>query len=212
MIAPKLIESIKAEFPDFTCDIDDNGIAVFDGIFSPKMCDSLIKHFEDVDALGKTYNRIQGFKKLSHVTDDDAIDFTNFKFELNDELRVESSEFMNLFWNYIYKLYAEKFSVLSDLAQHRIHTVKLQRTKPGGGYHIWHCERGGRHYESRVMVFILYLNDIAEAGETEFLYLKKRVVPKQGRFLLWPSDYVHTHRGNPPLKENKYILTGWVEF
>jgi len=30
--------------------------------------------------------------------------------------------------------------------------------------------------------------------------------------LLWAAGYTHTHRGNPPLKDTKYIITGWVEF
>jgi hypothetical protein len=59
---------------------------------------------------------------------------------------------------------------------------------------------------------MVYLNDIEDGGETEFLYLSKRVKPVTGRVLLWPAGYTHTHRGNPPLKDTKYIITGWVEF
>ncbi|MDB4343231.1 2OG-Fe(II) oxygenase [bacterium] len=59
--------------------------------------------------------------------------------------------------------------------------------------------------------FILYLNSVNQGGETEFLYQSKRIKPKQGRILLFPTSYTHVHRGNPPLKGNKFILTGWVE-
>jgi hypothetical protein len=58
---------------------------------------------------------------------------------------------------------------------------------------------------------MLYLNDVEEGGETEFLYLKKRIKPQQNRLLIWPAGFTHTHRGNPPLSNNKYIITGWVE-
>jgi hypothetical protein len=61
------------------------------------------------------------------------------------------------------------------------------------------------------MAFILYLNDVEDGGETEFLYYHKRIKPKQGTLILFPAGYTHTHRGNPPLKGSKYILTGWVE-
>jgi hypothetical protein len=61
------------------------------------------------------------------------------------------------------------------------------------------------------MTFILYLNDIDEGGETEFLYYPKRVKAKQGRLILWPAGFTHTHRGNPPLSNTKYVMTGWIE-
>ena len=58
----------------------------------------------------------------------------------------------------------------------------------------------------------MYLNDIDEAGETEFLYQNKRFAPKKNRLLLWPADWSHTHRGNPPIgNTNKYILTTWIQ-
>jgi len=56
------------------------------------------------------------------------------------------------------------------------------------------------------------LNDVEEGGETEFLYLKKRFKPIRDRLLIFPAGFTHTHRGNPPLSGDKYILTGWVEF
>jgi hypothetical protein len=69
-----------------------------------------------------------------------------------------------------------------------------------------------RENAARMMVFSLYLNDVAEGGETEFLYVKKRISPKAGRLMIWPPGFTHTHRGNPPLTEEKYILTGWLEY
>ena len=41
---------------------------------------------------------------------------------------------------------------------------------------------------------------------------RKRFKPEQGKLLLWPAAFTHTHRGNPPLNEVKYIATGWIEY
>lgn len=209
---PKLENELKEIFPNLKYEISNDGIAVIDGMFSEKLCDGLIKYFDDVSALGKSYDRMQAFSRPAHSVADNAVDFVDHKFFLLDELRLESSEFLATFWNYAYKLYTTKFSVISQFDKHSIFTVKIQKTKPGEGYHDWHTERTARKFENRLMVFILYLNDIDEGGETEFLYLSRRVSPKKGRLLLWPSDYPHTHRGNPPINQTKYILTGWVEF
>jgi hypothetical protein len=56
------------------------------------------------------------------------------------------------------------------------------------------------------------LNTVKEGGETEFLYYKKRINPIEGRLVIWPAGFTHTHRGNPPLSNDKYIITGWLEF
>ncbi|MCJ7802031.1 MAG: 2OG-Fe(II) oxygenase [Candidatus Marinimicrobia bacterium] len=87
---------------------------------------------------------------------------------------------------------------------------KLQKTEPGGGYHVWHYEDAGFSHAHRVLVWAIYLNDMnEEEAETEFLYQKRRIRPKRGTCLIWPASYTHVHRGNPVYTQDKYILTGW---
>ena len=87
--------------------------------------------------------------------------------------------------------------------------VKAQKTMPSGGYHVWHSENSSYLMAQRVLVWAIYLNDIEEGGETEFLYQSVRLKPKVGTCVIWPAAFTHLHRGNPPLKQNKYIVTGW---
>jgi hypothetical protein len=115
------------------------------------------------------------------------------------------------FWNVVYPAYSEKYGILNQMANMTIRLTKIQKTEIGGGYHVWHNEDGDPQYMRRVATFILYLNDVDEGGETEFLYYPKRVKAKQGRFIVWPAGFTHTHRGNPPLSNTKYIVTGWIE-
>ena len=89
--------------------------------------------------------------------------------------------------------------------------LKIQKTLPTEGYHVWHIEHGkGFDNEARAFVFTIYLNDVKEGGETEFLHFSKRIKPKTGRIVIWPAGFPYVHRGNPPLSGEKYILTSWM--
>lgn len=106
-------------------------------------------------------------------------------------------------------LYFERFPILRK-GRYFHNNCKFQRTRPGEGFHQWHFENGG-DVAHRKLVTMLYLNDVEAGGETEFLYLHRRIQPRQGRLLVFPAGFTHTHRGNPPLSGDKYILTSWLE-
>ena len=112
-----------------------------------------------------------------------------------------------------YKVYRGKYGIVEEFAPHRIApTIQMQRVRPGQGYHIWHCENATLALCHRVLVPILYLNDVESGGETEFLYQSMRIAPKMGTLVLFPASFTHTHRGNPPLSGDKYIITSWLQF
>ncbi len=85
-----------------------------------------------------------------------------------------------------------------------------------GGYPYWHCE----HYPkpdsadplARVLLYSIYLNDGFSAGETEFLYQQRKIMPHLGDLLIAPAFFTHTHRGNRPIGGDKYIATSWILF
>jgi hypothetical protein len=107
--------------------------------------------------------------------------------------------------------YIEEFGQLQDVPLSNGSCLKLQRTLPMGGYHVWHYENGDlpKHFP-RELVWMVYLNDMPEGeGETEFLYQKKRIRPTQGTVVFWPAGMTHPHRGLTVYSQPKYILTGW---
>ena len=87
--------------------------------------------------------------------------------------------------------------------------VKMQETPAGGGYHVYHYERGSWSETARELVWMIYLNEDFEGGETEFLYQKRRIKPTTGTLLIWPAGFTHTHKGNLVLSGTKYVVTGW---
>ena len=89
---------------------------------------------------------------------------------------------------------------------------KIHKVKEGQGYHVWHYENDGQpKLNQRLLAWMSYLKVPEEGGETEFLHQSKRIEPVVGRTLIWPAYFTHMHRGNPPLKGEKYYITGWFE-
>jgi len=194
-----------------TYDISIDGIAVFDGFFAKSLCKNIIDRFKSFEEIGFAEER-QKKHDISKIKASDKVAHLGYgEFLLQPEIRIHSTEFLNIFWECCYKPYQQIFFELENYAQHKIYHMKIQKTSPSQGYHVWHSEHGIREHSNRILVFSLYLNDVEEGGETEFLYQKRRVAAKEGRLALWPAAFTHLHRGNPPLSGDKYILTGWVE-
>ena len=107
--------------------------------------------------------------------------------------------------------YLQAFDVLGQ-RKFLLYDLKLKEIPAGGGFHAWHYENGALDVAARQFVVQIYLNDDFDGGETEFLYQKCRFKPEKNTMLVWPSQFTHIHRGNPPLSNDKYIITGWVEY
>jgi hypothetical protein len=187
-------------------------IGIYEDVFSKEYCESVISYFEKMVEAGYTFNRQQQENMPKSTKDDVAIFSTNDTVISLYENAVLMKQFNEVLWSQCYADYSNKFWSLKDFGPHNSYSFKIQKTEPGQGYHVWHCESGVRENCTRILAWTLYLNDIEEGGETEFIYQHMRVKPKQGTLVMWPAAFTHTHRGNPPLSKTKYIVTGWIEF
>lgn len=64
-----------------------------------------------------------------------------------------------------------------------------------------------REVSNRYLVFLWYLNDVADGGETEFPHLDISVTPKAGRLLIFPPYWMYIHAGLAPVSGEKHILS-----
>lgn len=99
----------------------------------------------------------------------------------------------------------------------RLAPINAQKyTKGEGNYGYWHSEifpqTGPNDALHRILLFIIYLNDVEEGGETDFFYQNRSVKPKAGSMVVAPCGFTHTHRGNVPVSSDKYIFTSWMLF
>ena len=88
----------------------------------------------------------------------------------------------------------------------------IQRYLPGEGFSSYHCERAGLKHSNRMLVWMVYLNDVTDRGETEFYFQHHFETAQQGKLIIWPSDWMYLHRGIPSPTQTKYISTGWFTY
>ena len=187
----------------------ENFIGVYDNYITPQECEKAIKLYEQQFKFNSTVNRI-GFEKASVLKKQDEQFFAE---SYNMDVWWESLKSMIVNFDLAFNHYLENTGARDAYGIDTFHftELKIQKTLPTEGYHVWHVEHNkGYEMEPRAFVFSIYLNDVEEGGETEFLHFSKRVKPKTGRIVIWPAGFPYVHRGNSPLSGKKYLLTSWM--
>jgi hypothetical protein len=186
-------------------------IGMYSNVYPDGFCNHIITEFERVLAKGYCGNR-QESENANKTVKQDEFYFLNLRnhslspFNDNCPTKIFFDGLQVCFNEYI-----SEFDILKDI-DIKCTTVKIQKSTPGSGYHVWHAEQGPGDSANRVLTYILYLNSLDDdsAGETEFLYQRFRIPPKENSMVIWPAAYTHAHRGNVVHgSKSKYIITGW---
>lgn len=203
------MEEIQSKYTDF--------IGMYSNVFSDEYCDHMISEFERFHNGGLCGDR-QSYEGEYKFNKQD--EFTALNILYHEPSFFYEEPAMNVFWNGLqscFDLYTNEYDVLKVQGL-LCSQVKMQKTVPGSGYHLWHFEQAGSsnvNHSGRCLVYSVYLNTLDEdaAGETEFLYQRLRIKPKKGSVAIWPAGFTHTHRGNVVHgNDAKYIITGWFHY
>lgn len=210
-IIPVNLMGGKAHFEDF--------IGVWENFVPPAVCSDIISFFKQWKEIA-TIKNAESDLQLLDFTDQDA-DASNGARQfatrdmgrkdvsiMLDSMNGRLSSTINQYLQSCVNHYCTEFSALASTPITSWH-IKMQETEPGGGYHVFHYERGSFNESSRELVWMIYLNEDIEGGETEFYYQKRRIKPTTGTVVIWPAGFTHTHRGNLVLEGTKYVVTGW---
>jgi len=180
-----------------------------EGALSPELCNSFIENFEASDE--KQPGILFGPKGESSTTGKRSTDLTFHPGYLKDKTWGPLlNQLINIVDNSSYHYSNRYIDAIQKLDGFRIHShFNIQRYLPNEGFSSWHCERAGLKHSNRVLVWMVYLNDVTDGGETEFFYQRHSEEPKQGKLLIWPSDWMYLHKGVISPTQTKYVLTGW---
>jgi hypothetical protein len=171
---------MKVEYKDF--------IGVYQNVYPEGYCEHLISEFEKLIDMGAGVTRKQSENAHKHVKNDIQL---NGSSHINSHFGERPT--VRTFFDGLQMCFEHYSDEYSELKNHNIRAtaMKIQRTDPGGGYHVWHSEQGNKEHSNRALVYSLYLNTLTqeEAGETEFLYQKRRINPEKNTMILWPAAY-----------------------
>ncbi|RLV58346.1 2OG-Fe(II) oxygenase [Parashewanella curva] len=217
-------------------------IEVYPNALPDEFCDQLIQTFTNHSGVrfGETGNGVDSEKKQSKdLTLDNFPELASIKNELLGYTLKGATDYFNKYsmalmgavsvqvmdeHNKPVTLTSDNFEALGKPRAmplvkylYRSGTINIQHYLKGqGGYHHWHSEQFPQlqHNEAlhRVVLYMFYLNDVEEGGETEFFYQQRKIKPKKGTMIIAPAGFTHTHKGHVPLSNDKYIATSWIMF
>ncbi len=110
-------------------------------------------------------------------------------------------------------LYNERVALTLPIPpRNRLENLRIKRYSVAAG------DRFQPHFDAldyssnRYMVFLWYLNDVLEGGETEFCDLGLRIEARAGRLLMFPPYWMFQHAGLPPRSNDKYMISTYLLF
>ena len=187
-------------------------IRVWDNVLSPEYCQEVIDYYHQQEGT-RILTRQTANESAPKMNKDGSMLYDEgetgtFALSMNKLLQPYYHAMQDCVNDYI-----SEFGIFENVNPIQIsHSIKIQHTRPSEGYHIWHCEHDSFSRKERLLLCMIYLNDVPDGGETEFLNQQRRIKPKMGKLVICPAFWTHFHRGNPPIGGDKYMINGWLEF
>lgn len=130
---------------------------------------------------------------------------SNMSLNINQFSYTTDPKFYNMcktVWFYCNQ-YAEKYKV----GFYSTEPAQILRYSPGE-YYEPHTDAAPNL--PRIISALLYLNEVEEGGETEFINFNIKIKPKPGRLVIFPSNYAYQHAALSPKKGTKYVSVFWM--
>jgi len=179
-------------------------VQCFDDALTPELCEHLIDSYDRLAAQQSRNGR--GF-----LTGLEASAWT----ELN-VTRAGDGTLQDFFLGQVVKylaLYNERVPhTLPVPLRMRIENLRIKQYSVEAGDRFQPHFDALDHFANRYLVFLWYLNDVADGGETEFVDLGLRIAARRGRLVMFPPYWMFQHAGLAPRSNDKFILSTYLLF
>jgi hypothetical protein len=177
-----------------------NFCKVKENSLSPEMCDAVIETFNNNTELHERYDSNK------------RPNFTQFNFTKHRDRNVElhdaiAQEALKAIAEYKYDVketffWSSKYSFEQFRVKHYLND--------GNDQFDTHIDASTYETSKRFFAFFWYLNDVEEGGETEFATFSLKIKPKKGTLFMFPPLWMYPHKGNPPISNDKYLLSSYL--
>jgi len=191
----------------------DRYIKIYDDVIDADSCNMLIGKFEAAEE--------DQYEEVRQVERDKAIAFTQINLVNNEDWASVQNGMLEVFQDYIMAYINDcKIAPKQWPQTYGYEAIRMKRYL-NNNYDRFdpHVDVMNQETSRRFLSFFIYLNDVDEGGETEFLNLYKpgtyipfRVRPKRGRMLMFPPTWQYYHAGLKPISGMKYLLHSYLHY
>lgn len=177
-------------------------IQTYDNVLEDNVCDFLINFFESNQNLQESVNN------------NGRPNFTQLNLTENFKLFEELNNIHNYIISKTFEYKKKYYEFIDDRCFPEKHNFEQFRIKKyrNNGEELFDTHVDVLDYDTarRFLSFTYYLNTVEQGGETSFVDF--RVSPKKGSLLLFPPLWMFPHKGEIPVSNDKYILTGYLHY
>ena len=180
---------------------------IYETKFPKDVCDGIIDYYNTDETFEKHPGQVSNREDTTCDTKESMdlsipMQYADFDDRLDAYFRLLHQSFVSYFQKFEQSRLPCK---ISDI-------FNIQWYPKGGGYKIWHFERtNNKHAIRRHLVWMTYLTDNPNGG-TEFYFQDLYIPAEKGKTIIWPSEWMYTHKSRVDKMQEKMIITGWMEF
>ena len=191
----------------------DRYIKIYDDVIDADSCNLLIGKFESAEE--------DQYEVIRQAERDKAIAFTQINLANNADWASVQNGMLEVFQDYILHYINDCNIQPKQWPQtYGYEAIRIKRYR-NNDYDRFdpHVDVMNAETSKRFLAFFIYLNDVDEGGETQFVQFKKpgthiplKIKPQQGRLLMFPPQWMYYHAGLKPVSNSKYLIHSYCHY
>ena len=191
----------------------DRYIKIYDDVIDADSCNMLIGKFEMAEE--------DQYEEVRQAERDKAIAFTQINLVNNEDWASVQNGMLQVFQDYIMAYINDcKIEPKQWPETYGYEAIRMKRYL-NNNYDRFDPHVDVKNYETsrRFLAFFIYLNDVDEGGETEFIninkpgtYIPLKITPRRGQLLMFPPLWMYYHAGLKPVSNNKYLIHSYCHY